>query len=148
MLLTKLKFFFYCFFLSQIAFNFISQLMIKLVLISHSFEQCNFSYELIFCRPDGRNNTPYLRDIVSQNNATKELQKCYNKTLLISYREKITKSYSHHRSCSPIISPHVLYIPWFVLKIFRYHPIHCIVQFRHSKKHGCNKVCKNKIERY
>lgn len=143
MLLIKFEFFFYCLFLSQIAFNFVSQLMIKLVLISHSFKQRNFSYKLIFRRPYGRNYTSYLRDIVSQNNATKELQKCYNKTLLISYREKITKSYSHHRSCSPIISPHVLNIPWFMLNIFRYHPIHCIVQFRHSEKHRCNEVCKN-----
>lgn len=148
MLLIKLKFFFYCFFLSQITFDFVFKLLLKLVLMSHSFEECNFSYELIFCRPNGRNNTSYLGDVVCQNDATKELQKCYNKTLFISDGKEITKSYSHHCSCCPIISPHILYIPWFMLKIFRYHPVHRIVQLCHCKKYRRNKVSKNEIKNY
>lgn len=145
-MLIELKLLFYGFLLPQVPLDFRFEFKVYFILLSHSFKNSNFGNILILRGPNCRNDSTNLRDIVCKNYATKEFQEGNNKTLTIGYRKKISKTYSHHGRCCPVITPHVLNVPNFMINMLSYHPVFVFVDFGHCKKHRSNKMSKNEVK--
>jgi hypothetical protein len=85
-------------------------------------------------------------NVVGQDNTTEKLQKSDNESLLVCYRKKISKSNGHHSGRGPVVTPHVLNVPDFMVNVLGNHPVFVFVDFCHGKKDWCNKMGKDKVE--
>lgn len=115
----------------------------------HSFKNYNFPIYFFIWIPNFWDNVSNWRHIVSENNATKQLNEACHKNLfpITLSRKHIAKTNSHHNCSPPIISINIFYEPYLVLYSGSHHPTPRRVKFGHSQQNRGHEMSKKEIKK-
>ena len=92
------------------------------------------------------NNLTDSVDIVSKDDTTHGFDKDHTECFILVAGDNISESHCEHNSCSPIVSPYVLFVPLWFTKALYGQPIYFLVEPSHRNQNYSQAMRNHKVK--